>query len=101
MRKLIVKLANHLVWRFNNLRRKLDPSMLSRSGKDLDRCSRPVLIYHPERCDIGSRTLVVGMTVIYADGGIDIGSDVLHPRACNMQQFDRTRLTQKTTDRTA
>jgi maltose O-acetyltransferase len=75
MRELIAKLAHHLLWRFRSLRRELMRRSLKSCGEGTDVLDH-VVIYQPERCDIGSRTLVVGMTVIYAGGGVSIGSDV-------------------------
>lgn len=34
------------------------------------------LIYHADRCEIGERSRIIGNTVIYAEGGVSIGSDV-------------------------
>jgi acetyltransferase-like isoleucine patch superfamily enzyme len=33
-------------------------------------------IYHPDRCEIGDRTHIIGTTTIYAEGGVSIGADV-------------------------
>lgn len=38
--------------------------------------SEAALIYHPDRCEIGERSQIIGVTVIYAEGGVSIGSDV-------------------------
>lgn len=43
-----------------------------------------VLIYHSNRCEIGERSRIIGMTVIYAEGGVSIGSDVWIGAHCTL-----------------
>jgi maltose O-acetyltransferase len=83
MRKLIAKLAHHTLWRFRSVRRQLIRRSLKSCGEGTQILEN-VVIYHLDRCDIGSRTLVVGMTVIYAEGGVSIGSDVLIAAHCTI-----------------
>jgi maltose O-acetyltransferase len=80
---VLAKLADHFLWRFDNLRRE----QIRRSLKSLGEGSAvlpTVVVYHPDRCEIGSGTLVVGTTVIYAEGGVSIGSDVLIAAHCTI-----------------
>lgn len=43
-----------------------------------------VLIYHPDQCEIGERSRIIGTTVIYAHGGVTIGSDVWIAAHCTI-----------------
>lgn len=70
------KLRNSVRW---HLKRRSLKSLGDGSG-----VMEHVVIYNPERCAIGSRSLVVGMTLIYAEGGVSIGDDVLIAAHCTI-----------------
>jgi acetyltransferase-like isoleucine patch superfamily enzyme len=80
---MLTKLADHLLWRFDDLRCKQIRRSLKSCGEG-SLVRETAVIYHPDRCDIGSRTLVVGGTVIYAEGGVSIGSDVWIAAQCTI-----------------
>lgn len=82
----------HVVWRRaeNDLVRllaKIQRRQIRRSLKSIGRYSEvreTVEIYHPDRCDVGERSRILGHTVIYAEGGVSIGSDVWIAAHCTI-----------------
>jgi maltose O-acetyltransferase len=69
------RIADNLLWRIENASRASLRRSLGSIGED-SVVRETVVIYAPAQCEIGSRTWVNWMTVIYAEGGVSIGSDV-------------------------
>lgn len=72
---MLAKLEGHLLWRLDNARRRHTRRSLNSVGDDTW-IAESVVIYHPDRCDVGSRSRIIGATVIYGEGGVSIGDDV-------------------------
>jgi maltose O-acetyltransferase len=80
------RLADHLLWRLeSHQRERLARSLRSLGDESVVR--ETVVIYAPNRCDIGSRTWINWMTVIYAEGGVSIGSDVHIAAHCTISSM--------------
>ena len=72
---LLKRLEGHMLWRLGNAQRRQTLSSLKSVGADTW-ISETAVIYHPDQCEIGERSHIIGMTVIYGEGGVRIGSDV-------------------------
>lgn len=77
------RLERHLSWRVANFQRRQIHNSLKSIGDD-SAVSEAALIYHADRCEIGERSRIIGNTVIYAEGGVTIGSDVWIASHCTI-----------------
>jgi acetyltransferase-like isoleucine patch superfamily enzyme len=77
------RLEDHLLWRLANLQRRQIHRSLKSIGED-SQVPETAVIYHADRCEIGERSRIIGNTVIYAEGGVSIGSDVWIATHCTI-----------------
>ena len=77
------RLEAHLLRRFADLQRRQIHRSLKSLGHDSE-VSEAALIYHADRCEIGERSRIIGNTVIYAEGGVGVGSDVWIATHCTI-----------------
>lgn len=72
---MIRRIEEHLRWRVaQHGRLRVHRSLKAIGEGSLVR--ETVVIYSPAHCEIGARSCINWMTVIYAEGGVSIGSDV-------------------------
>jgi acetyltransferase-like isoleucine patch superfamily enzyme len=77
------RLEDHLRWRVANFRRRRIHRSLKSIGHDSE-VFPTVVVYYADRCEIGERSRIFGNTVIYAEGGVSIASDVWIAAHCTI-----------------
>ena len=77
------RFEDHLLWCLANLQRRQIHRSLKSIGED-SQVPETAVIYHADRCEIGERSRIIGNTVIYAEGGVSIGSDVWIATHCTI-----------------
>jgi acetyltransferase-like isoleucine patch superfamily enzyme len=80
---MLTRLTNHLSWRIADHQHREVRRSLKSIGDDSEVCPT-VVIYRADRCEIGERSRIIGNTVIYAEGGVTIGSDVWIAAHCTI-----------------
>jgi maltose O-acetyltransferase len=91
--------VDHVLWRIDEARRRSVERATGALGAG-SRIGTGVVIYSPARLSVGAHTEINGPTVIFARGGVTIGSNVLVSAGCGIASLthDKDALARRSPD---